>query len=188
MTTEVRAYRDQLLLELRLRDVPGPRIAEALAEVDSHVAETGEGALESFGPPRAYADELAVSLGLPAGRGWWRTMRAGLTWREALVAAGAAAVSFAGTWLLLDGAVGLADGEPAVGGQPALGVLLAGLALLAALAGGVVLRTRAAADPVLDPRTGRDMAPRVPLWAWLVVCGGPVALPLAAVAVRLLTD
>ncbi|MGY1837325.1 hypothetical protein ACI79P_19730 [Blastococcus sp. SYSU DS0510] len=36
------AWCDDLLLRLRLRDVPGTRIGEVLAEVQSHVAETGE--------------------------------------------------------------------------------------------------------------------------------------------------
>jgi len=60
VSTELETYSNELLLALRLRDVPGPRIAEALAEVQSHVSETGEEALEAFGPPRVYADELAV--------------------------------------------------------------------------------------------------------------------------------
>lgn len=64
-------YRNELLLALRLRDVPGPRIAEALAEVDSHLSESGEDPLEAFGPPRAYAELVASALAGPGP--FWRT-------------------------------------------------------------------------------------------------------------------
>lgn len=40
MSTDAKRYQQEPLLALRLRDIPGPRIAEALAEVDSHIAET----------------------------------------------------------------------------------------------------------------------------------------------------
>ena len=55
-------YRSRLLLALRLHDIPGPRIAEALAEVDSHVAETGEDPADAFGSPRDYARQLSRTL------------------------------------------------------------------------------------------------------------------------------
>jgi hypothetical protein len=57
------AWADAFLLELRLRDVPGRHIGDALAEVASHCAESGESAEEAFGDPVAYGR----SLGLPAG-------------------------------------------------------------------------------------------------------------------------
>lgn len=62
MSTDLETYRARLLLALRMRDVPGVRIGEALAEVDSHVAETGEDPRDAFGDPVAYADRLAGSL------------------------------------------------------------------------------------------------------------------------------
>jgi len=34
-------YRDNLLIQLRLLDVPGERIGQILAEVETHVADTG---------------------------------------------------------------------------------------------------------------------------------------------------
>ncbi len=49
------------VLALRLRDVPGAAIGAALAEVDAHCADAGEGAREAFGDPTAYADSLEFS-------------------------------------------------------------------------------------------------------------------------------
>ncbi|WP_146185017.1 hypothetical protein [Agromyces badenianii] len=46
------------VLELRLRDVPGPVIGERLAEVEGHCAETGESPSEAFGNPTEYAARL----------------------------------------------------------------------------------------------------------------------------------
>lgn len=63
-----RQWRDEFVLALRLADVPGERIGDALATVDAHCAESGETATESFGDPEAYARSLAPeppkSLGL----------------------------------------------------------------------------------------------------------------------------
>ncbi len=46
------------VLELRLRDVPGPVIGERLAEVEGHCAETGETPSEAFGDPTDYAARI----------------------------------------------------------------------------------------------------------------------------------
>lgn len=48
-------WRDKLILALRLKDVPGTTIGEILAEVEAHVAETGETPEQAFGSPRDYA-------------------------------------------------------------------------------------------------------------------------------------
>ena len=72
------AWCDDLLLRLRMRDVPGARIGEVLAEVQSHVAETGEHPREAFGAPKEYADQVADALGAP--RPGWRAAVRGLTW------------------------------------------------------------------------------------------------------------
>lgn len=55
-------WSEAMLLELRGLGVAGPRIGAALAEVDSHCAESGQTAEECFGDPAAYARRL----GLPA--------------------------------------------------------------------------------------------------------------------------
>ena len=57
------AWADAFVLELRLRDAPGRSIGDALAEVESHCAESGEAAAGAFGEPVPYA----ASLELPAG-------------------------------------------------------------------------------------------------------------------------
>lgn len=54
-----KAWRDELITELRLLDVPGERIGDALMTVETHVRESGESAEEAFGEARAYARELA---------------------------------------------------------------------------------------------------------------------------------
>lgn len=54
-----KSWRDDFIVELRLLDVPGDRIGDALVTVESHVVESGESAQESFGDARAYARELA---------------------------------------------------------------------------------------------------------------------------------
>lgn len=46
------------VLELRLRDVPGPVIGERLAEVEGHCAETGETPREAFGTATDYAARM----------------------------------------------------------------------------------------------------------------------------------
>ena len=54
-----RSWAEEFVLEQRLLGVPGPRIGDALVTVESHVAESGESAQESFGDPRTYARTLA---------------------------------------------------------------------------------------------------------------------------------
>ncbi len=51
-----------VILQLRLRGVSGQHIGEALAEVESHVVESGESALETFGEPVAYAKSLNLPV------------------------------------------------------------------------------------------------------------------------------
>ncbi|QEE62028.1 hypothetical protein FVA74_10945 [Salinibacterium sp. dk2585] len=53
------AWVEDFVLELRLLDVPGTRIGDALALVESHVAESGETAQDAFGDAREYAKASA---------------------------------------------------------------------------------------------------------------------------------
>ncbi|MBT0993473.1 hypothetical protein KIN34_04130 [Cellulomonas sp. DKR-3] len=53
-------WAEQVLLELRLQGVGGSRIAGVLAEVESHVVESGESAASAFGEPVEYARSLAL--------------------------------------------------------------------------------------------------------------------------------
>jgi len=57
------AWQQELVLALRLRDVPGRRIGEVLAEVEAHCADSGQSPAEAFGDPQAYAAQAT-----PAGR------------------------------------------------------------------------------------------------------------------------
>lgn len=50
---------EQFVLEQRLLGVPGSRIGDSLALVESHVVESGESAEAAFGDPRRYAEEDA---------------------------------------------------------------------------------------------------------------------------------
>lgn len=145
MTIDVDTYRQQLLLALRLRDVPGPRIAQVLAEVESHIAETGEDPRAAFGAPRDYARALVAELQpeRTAGRRGWGAGTRGV---EVLLAA----LAFAGAWLTAEGVFALASGRPGRLGLTGAGelgiavVLLAALALLLARTGG---RTTASSTP-----------------------------------------
>lgn len=157
MTTDVQDYRNELLFALRMRDVPGPRIAEALAEVDSHVTETGEDPREAFGPPTAYADELTAALGGPPSPRLWRSV---LSWSTATYAVGGAV----GTWLLLDGVLAFVADERALLGMPPAASLLLGLAVLLATVVRFVRLARQKDTEVLDPRTGADITPPTPAW------------------------
>lgn len=162
MITELDTYRRELILALRVRDVPGDRIGEIVAEVESHVADTGEDPLEAFGPAREYA---AATTGRARPR--WG-------WNDLLVAVAAGAAG----WLLAGGLLGLVSGT-------AVGPLHPWTALAVGLIIGVptVAHLRRTASAVRDPRTGRDMVP-LPRWApWLL--GGLLALPVAVAAVVL---
>ena len=150
------AWSDDLLLRLRLLDVPGPRIGEVLAEVQSHLADTGEDPREAFGTPREYADQVAAALGIAPG-GTWAVLRRGLTWRDLLLAAVTGVAGFA----FADGLWSFAAGDSALLGLPAWAVATVAALALAACAARFVVAARRdpGGDRVLDPRTGTDMAP-----------------------------
>jgi hypothetical protein len=175
MSTDPGSYQQELLLALRMRDIPGPRIAEALAEVDSHVAETGEDPYAAFGEPKGYADRLRQALHREDG--------GRLGPRRRVMSSGVVAlVSFAGALLLTDGLLSLGAGDRGLAGLPAVVPAITGLVLLAALGGWLAARLRRNADRVLDPRTGRDMAP--PLSRWMIAV--MVAVPAGTLLVALL--
>lgn len=135
MTDEM--YVSRLTMALRLRDVPGPRIGDIVAEVETYVAESGESAQQAFGDPEAYAASCA-----PGTRGGWGSL---LT-RKALFTMVVAGV---GGWLA---ATGLIEGIRGVDHTYGIGpwwVMGIGLALLL----GVLLVQRA--DVIVDPRTDR---------------------------------
>lgn len=110
---EVRRYCDDLLVALRVREVPGPRIGEVLTETRAHLADSGEDPTEAFGTPEEYAAGL-VGAAPPRPR----ADRA----REGLLGA---TFALGGCWLA-EGAMGVATGDPAGLGPSAL--LMAALA------------------------------------------------------------
>ena len=177
LSTGAQTYSNELLLALRMHDVPGPRIAEALAEVHSHVGETGEDPREAFGPPEAYASELSAALGGPAvATPLWRSA---FSWSALAYGLGGAV----GAWLALDGVLALSTGERGSLGVPPVAALLAGLAVLAVLALAFARLARAPGARVLDPRDGADMAPPLPRWALPVMVAPPVLALVAVVVV-----
>ena len=178
LNSSEQAWSDALLLRLRMREVPGARIGEVLAEVQSHVAETGEHPREAFGPAKEYADQVADALGAPPSRGWRDAVR-GLTWPDLLTAAIIGLASF----LLADSLWALGAGETSVLDLPAWAVCAVAALVLAACVARVVAQARreAHADEVVDPRTGANMAP-LPTWAVAVLFGIPLLI-LAVTAV-----
>ena len=58
-TTE--RYCEQLLLALRMQEVPGERIGAVLAEVRDHLDNSGEDPVEAFGTPEDYAAALTAN-------------------------------------------------------------------------------------------------------------------------------
>ena len=139
MTTD--KYTFDLLVALRMRDVPGDRIGEVIAEVESHVAETGQDPREAFGTPKEYAKAIA-----PGNINWF----APRLW--ALVAIG----WIFGATLSLS-LIALVTGDVDLYGY---GLHLPSwLWLLFALAmGGVLIVNRhKLRDEVVDPRSGENM-------------------------------
>jgi hypothetical protein len=55
-------YVNQLVLALRMRDVPGERIGQVIAEVEAHVAESRETPVDAFGSAEEYADRVSAAL------------------------------------------------------------------------------------------------------------------------------
>jgi len=160
MSTDVTTYRRDLILALRMREVPGDRIGEIVAEVESHVADTGEDPVEAFGPAREYA---ATATGRPRAR--WG-------WADILIAVAAGAAG----WLLAGGLLGLLSGDP-LGPLPPWAALALGVTVAVPL----IRHLRRTASAVRDPRTGQDMVP-LPRWVpWAI--GGSLALPLVLGAV-----
>ncbi|TDC52552.1 hypothetical protein E1212_08110 [Jiangella ureilytica] len=159
MITDIERFRRELLTALRLRDVEPGRIGEVLAEVDSHLAETGEDPRDAFGAPADYARVVADGRpGLTEGER--RTRNAG----HALVGGVVGAVSAIGVMAVV-------RGDETALGLPAWLTLTLGV--VAALVGIVLLAVRARI--VRDPRTGHpiDWSQR---WFVPVVLAGYAAL------------
>ncbi len=157
-------YRQSLILALRLKDVPGDRIGEIVAQVESHVADTGEDPTDAFGTPKHYAS--AVTAGGPR-EAWWRTV--------IIIALPA----FVAGWFLAQGVLAVLLGETYLA-QPGWFWVALGLGLCLPTA--LIVRRRS--SRVRDPRTGADM---VPISGWtlvgfFVIPMVPILLAWAAIA------
>lgn len=157
-----------LLLELRLRDVPGDRIGAVLAEVRDHLASSVEDPLDAFGPAKEYAGVVAASR---PRVGWGR--------RVARVLGNAAGL--AGLLWMLEGGTAALSGEQAALTEmqlvlpvlvavaaPALVVAVVRARGLAVLGWGVVVSAVLATVGVLEARFGPVVELTVPAVAVLV--------------------
>lgn len=87
-------WHDRLILELRDREVPGPRIGDVLAEIDTHCRDTGEDPATAFGDPVAYAREVAGAERVRPSSSWSVALQAAASLAAMLaVVAGIDAVS-----------------------------------------------------------------------------------------------
>lgn len=152
-------YRQSLILALRLKDVPGDRIGEVVAEVESHVADTGQDPNDAFGSARAYAALLATGQ---RREPWWR-----------LIVLTALPAGIAG-WFLAQGALALLLNETYLGQTGWLSLVLG---LVIGIPVGFSLHRRS--TRVRDPRTGADMVP-MSRWGLTVLVGVPLALIVVA--------
>ncbi|MBB2903020.1 hypothetical protein FHR75_003856 [Kineococcus radiotolerans] len=94
-------YCDELLLALRMKDVPGNRIGEVLAEVRDHLTSSGEDPAEAFGTPQDYAGALTAG-------------RSGARWSAPASATAGNAAGVAGLLWTVTGATALLTRQPAV--------------------------------------------------------------------------
>ncbi|MBB1484045.1 hypothetical protein H5392_09250 [Tessaracoccus sp. MC1865] len=148
-------YIDDLALELRLLDVPGDRIGEVLAEVESHVAETGEDPVEAFGPVKAYAAERASATGVAVADQSAPFLMRLFRGQVLFALAGFGYTAVAG-WFLVSGVLALfSDGTELPFGMPVWASLTLGVVLLAAW-GGWFLRL-SKKERIIDPRTGAEV-------------------------------
>ncbi|ALV47254.1 hypothetical protein MB46_18910 [Arthrobacter alpinus] len=68
-TATHKKWLDELALELRLNDVPGKSIGDALATVEEFLADSGQSPEAAFGTPREYAARLAAEGSRPSRKG-----------------------------------------------------------------------------------------------------------------------
>ena len=128
-------WRDDFVIALRLRNVSGRRIGDALLQVDTHCTDSGEQPQEAFGDPVAYATRVTEQIRPVDLVSSISPVRAGLSGLAVLIAVPA----------LLSGAAGLHEGGPA---KISVGSLAG--AAIGAVASALVIRF--ASGPLQDPR------------------------------------
>ena len=159
-------YTRGLMFALRVRHVPSDRIGEVVAEVESHIAETGEDPRDAFGPPQRYA----VAVTGP------RVAEDSSTWV-------AIALGGASGWMLTRAVFAIINKESEVYGHPTWLAVVEALAL----AVGAVSAAQRLYRPVVDPRT---RARRLSGGGWptaAVLAAATAIVVVLAVLVRVLT-
>lgn len=116
------------MLEQRLIGVPGDRIGDALALVESHVADSGEPVRDAFGDARSYAQQAAPAARVDADRDPTWLAGVGLS-LGGMVVTGIAATE----WLFGTGIL-----EVTTGLLVTVGLLLAGFIVLSVAPGAVL--------------------------------------------------
>ncbi len=133
---DTREFLTELTAHLLRRGVDGHRVGEVLAEVEAHVAATGEPAREAFGDPDDYA------------RRWVRPQPPGARRRRRVRLVAALLAAAAAGAVLAVAALAAGRGDAVLGLPGWVLTVLAVLALVGAVAAAPVVR-------VVDPRTGR---------------------------------
>ena len=94
-------WRNDFIVELRVQGASGRAIADALVEVETHCNESGQSAIDAFGPAVRYAK----ALDLPDESRWTRPQLLRI-WVQLILFVGA-------VWTIPWGAVALFQGRPA---------------------------------------------------------------------------
>lgn len=149
-------YLDDLVLELRVLDVPGDRIGEIMAETESHLAESEESPEQTFGAVGDYARELVAREGEAPPRvvdtsSTLSLILSGMKASDWVILVASFTVTGIGAAALLNGVLALGFGADTWFGLPAWLLVVVGVLLI----GAFLLGVRRLDDPIIDPRTGR---------------------------------
>jgi hypothetical protein len=148
-------YLDDLILELRMLDVPGEHIGQIEAEAENHLAESGQAPEVAFGPARNYARELwsREDRQLPGQvdtKNPFALLVNGMGAADWAIALVSFVFTTLGAAALLNGALAALFGVGTFLGLPAWVLMAVGVLLL----GAFFLGARRLDDPIVDPRTG----------------------------------
>jgi hypothetical protein len=125
------SWRREFVARLRLHNVVGTEVGDAVAEVEAHCADSGQNPGDAFGDPATYADTVAASRASgtfrPTGMFWGRTKYLRLAARTVGILGGVFAIQA--------GSAGLSGGRSAaVTAGELLGVVLGTTAMALAVA------------------------------------------------------
>ncbi|TFD49871.1 hypothetical protein E3T55_10620 [Cryobacterium frigoriphilum] len=181
MTTNIREnekWLENLTMELRLLDVNGTRIGDAVATAREFLDDSGELAEDSFGSPQHYAAELNLPAIPEAAQGV----------RLAVVRGG---LGVLGMFALVEAVVPLLNDEPVILGPVVLAIYLFTLIMIALLPTLVPVMVRmrrrgAIIGIVTAALLGGTIPALLALWAGDLVLLSLPALPVAIVGAVLL--